>query len=218
MQRVIAGAALSALLVVAGCSGSSPGQVAEDLRETLAAYQTALMERNGRAAVELVNAETTAYYQRIREQALYAPPEHVRRLSLPDRIQVLLVRSAIDTARLKEMDGEDLFRYYVNEGWSGGGAGLRRVQLADFQIRGDVATAAQMEGDKPSPLRWRFEREAHRWRIDLTALLPLADRAMRHALAQTPLTEDQFVLKAIEQRSLGPVDEAIWQPLSPRLN
>ncbi len=218
MKSAVFAALLPCALLLVACSSNAPDRVAEQLRETLAAYQTALMARDGAAAVDLVSATTHEYYSAIREIALYGPAARVRKMPITDRIQVLLVRSRIDAAALKEMDGARLFRYYVDHGWTGGGASLRRTQLADFRISGDVATAAQMDGNRPSALRWRFERENHRWRIDLTSLLPLAEQAMREALSRTPLGEDEFVLRAIEAQSLVPVNDTIWQPLSPRLN
>jgi hypothetical protein len=69
-----------------------------------------------------------------------------------------------------------------------------------------------VKSEKPTPLRFRFTKEDERWKIDLTALMPVADQAMSMLIKKQGLDEDAFIVSLIEAVSGNKVLPVIWQP------
>jgi hypothetical protein len=59
---------------------------AADVRACFDAYKKAILAQDGKAAGELVDSRTLAYYGRMRDAALKTPAAEVRKLPMLDRL------------------------------------------------------------------------------------------------------------------------------------
>jgi hypothetical protein len=213
--------ALLAAAVAGGCAERRQrARDAKAIRAVFETYQDALLRQDGDAAAAVVDAATLDYYDQARKLALSAPAEHVRRLPITERIQVLTIRHLFDFDTASRLDGRGVFRFFVNEGWAGGSRRSRESSIGEVAIEGDQAQGVHLVRGEATPMRWLFRREDRAWKLSLKGMLPLADQAIAEAVRKTSLTEDEFVLKVIEKRTLRAVSDRVWQPLgvSARLN
>ena len=70
-------------------------------------------------SVDLLAASSLVHFGFLRDMALYASPEQLRRLRSGDRIVVYLLRATQPPAALKAMDDRAVARLCLVEGWSG---------------------------------------------------------------------------------------------------
>ena len=75
------------------------------VKQTFLAYQKAIGEKRGDQAADLAAQKTIAYFEWSRKSALTMPEDELRKQSLLDRMQVLVLRAKVDPATLRKMDG-----------------------------------------------------------------------------------------------------------------
>lgn len=184
---------------------------ADLVRGTFLAYKEAILQQQGRSAVSLVNRATLQYYARMKLLALEGQEKEVRLLSPMNKIMVLSLRHRLAVGDLGKMTPEEVFAYAVNQGWIGKSSVLDS-DIGQVQVFGRDASAEYVKSGKPTPLKYRFTKEEGKWRIDLTALMPVADQAMRMLIQKQGFDEDTFIISLIESVSGRKVLPSIWQP------
>lgn len=179
-------------------------------------YRQALLAKDGRAATATLDAESVAYYERMRKLALHGAPAAVKALPLIDRISVLRMRHEVGRARLEQMDGAALITYAVDHGWVSESS-VRQAKVGKVVVKGNSATGRIVVGDQVAPpeFSWRFHREAGVWKFNLVSLFRLGEGAVRETARQSGGTEDEFAFAILEKLSGKALSEDIWQPLSP---
>jgi hypothetical protein len=86
------------------------------------------------------------------------------------------------------------------------------TDIGQVQVFGNDASAEYVRSGKPTTLKYRFTKEDGRWKIDLTALMPIADQAMSVLIKNEGLDEDTFIINLIELVSGKKAAPTIWQP------
>ena len=61
-----------------------------------------------------------------------------------------------------------------------------------------------------------FNKEDGAWKVDLTSIFPITDGALKKVVANSGLSEDEFIFKALEMVSGDAVADDIKEPLVPR--
>lgn len=143
--------------------------------------------------------------------ALKGQEKEVRLLSPMNKIMVLSLRHRIPVDVLRAMTPEEVFAHAVNQGWIGKDSVLDS-DIGQLRVFGNDASAEYVKGGKPTPLKYRFTKEDEKWRIDLTALMPVGDQAMSMLIKKEGLDEDAFIISLIESVSGEKVSPSIWQP------
>jgi hypothetical protein len=197
------------LALGAGCGGSAADQKA--VRDCFAAYREAILSQRGNDAVERVNQATVDYYERVRGLALSAPEQEVRKLPLYDRMMVLLLRHRLPLDLLSGMNGREVFVYGVNRGWIGK-EDVMESDVGTVRVSGDRATAQFVKAGKPTPLSYSFTKESGQWKMDLTAMAPAVNLALKQLIEREGVSEDEFLLDILESVSGQKPSARIWQP------
>jgi hypothetical protein len=205
--------ALTALIFTFHLALSAQGSQSEDglVRRAFLSYKEAILQQQGQSAVLLVSRATLQYYARMKTLALVGQEKEVRLLSPMNKIMVLSLRHRVPVDDLRGMTPEEVFTYAVNHGWIGKNSVLDS-DIGGLQVFGNDASAEYVKSGTPTPLKYRFTKEDGKWKIDLTALMPVADQAMSMLIKQKGLDEDTFITSLIESISGKKVLPSIWQP------
>ena len=144
--------------------------------------------------------------------ALSAPDIH--NLPLLDKLMIVRLRHELSPDQLSAMDGGSLLAYAIGKGWVGD-ASVQRGGLGSIKVSGVTATATMTLGGKPTPARLVFRRGKRGWLIDLMPLLAGAEPALQQLKQKSGLSEEELVLKMIEEATGRPVPASVWRPVSP---
>lgn len=205
--------ALIALLLLLPLPAAAQDAAAE-VREAFLGYKTAILTGDGETAAELVTERTRTLYRGFADSALTLDKPGLDGLHVMDRISVMQLRHQMTRQQLESMSGGEIVAYAVDQGWIGKD-GAARLQVGDFIVQGDSASAPVLGGDgEETLLRMRFAREDGLWRFDLVEAMALVRVTMAQAIRQTGLSEDAFILVFLEAASGRKPDPDIWSPPS----
>jgi len=199
----------------------------DDLAEINAVSRTwdryaQLVNANKPESADLLAASSFAHFDFLRDAALYASAEQLRRLPSDDRIKVYLLRATQDEAALKKLDGTATARLFAGKGWISvrSGEDEAPISLTHVTVSGDHAVA---ELGPPTENNFQFgpdfvrEKDGWKYRLESSALAASAafDQSTTNAgVTATQMTE--FVLGRILQAEpprlavldRAPVDDA----------
>jgi len=213
MQNTFGSVALVALIFTSNLSLLAQGSEPEEglIRRAFLTYKEAILQQQGPSALSLVNRATVQYYARMRTLALEGQEKEVRQLTPMNKIMVLSLRHRVPLGDLRKMSPEEVFAYAVDQGWIGKNSVLDS-DIGRLQVFGNDASAEYVKSGKPTPLKYRFTKEDGKWKVDLTALMPVADQAMSMLIKTKGLDEDTFITGLMESVSGKKVVPSIWQP------
>jgi hypothetical protein len=212
----------SAWLADASTSSAAPKSLTSDetlIRQSFDRYKTALLKRQGAIATHQVSNSTLAYYGKMRDLALRGSERTVRSLSsLSDQYLVLALRHRVGLKALLPMSDKDVVSLAVREGWIGEN-GLAEINLGTISVQDRRAEAVLVIKGTPYPEapRFIFLKEQTGWKLDLTAILPVAETFIQQWYlednASAAISKDAFLMKILGLVSESKVPETIWQPL-----
>jgi hypothetical protein len=213
VRKAISSLALVALIFTSqlALSAQEPQSEEELIRHAFVTYRGAILQQQGQSAVRIVNGATVQYYARMKALALEGQEKEVRQLTPMNKLMVLSLRHRVPADDLRAMTPEEAFIHAVNQGWIGKDSVLDS-DIGQLQVFGNNASAEYVKSGKPTPLKYRFTKEDEKWKIDLTALMPVADQAMSMLIKKEGLDEDTFIVSLIEAVSGKKVLPSIWQP------
>jgi hypothetical protein len=205
-------------LLLAGCGAEVPQEESNAKAETairacFAAYKAAILEGDGEAAAVEVDAATIAYYEKMLELSLDASAEETKRLPLMDRMTVLIVRARVEPELLRTVDGRELFVHAVKSGMVGKSSVIHN-ELGEVKVSGAHATGEHVSAGQKTRIRWRFHREEGAWRMDILSIFPAATLAFQKTIADSGMTENEFIFRVIAMTGGTEPTDDIWQPVS----
>jgi hypothetical protein len=209
---VIRTSIFAACLLVSTHAVALAGPEAE-VRATFERYKKAVLAHDGQKAVAEIDEQTLDYYARMRTAALTAPDIHG--LSLLDKLMIVRLRHELSPDQLSAMDGRALLAYAIGKGWVGD-ASVQRGGIGEVKVAGSTARGTMTLGGKPTPAQLAFRKSKRGWLIDLMPLLAGAEPALRQLQKNAKLSEDELVLKMIEEATGRPVPAGVWQPIGKR--
>jgi hypothetical protein len=174
-------------------------------------YKKALLAGHGAAAAQVVDRDTIAYYARMKELALGARADVVKRQSLFDRMMIVMLRHRMSPQKLRQLAPEKLFAHGVEQGWIGK-EGVAELEVGDIQIDGAQATAVVVRGGQRTPLKFLFQKEQGKWLINLRNLMNAANHAFALIAKQQQVSEDELILSLTEQATGKKVRADVWDP------
>jgi hypothetical protein len=181
------------------------------VRKVFGSYREALLTGKGGDAAALLAKPTFAYYEQMRQLALWGEAEAVRGQVLANQLQILLLRLRVPAVKLEKMSSRELIAYAIDEGWIGKES-AGKLQPGDVLVEKDIATlAVVIEGTGAAP-GFRFHREEGRWRLDLVPLLQMSSVMLQLVAKQKGVPEEQLMLEMLERvvdRKVGP---EVWTP------
>jgi hypothetical protein len=184
------------------------------------AYKQALLDKDGDLAVAQVSSTTLVHYGKMRDLALRGDGATVRSLSLVDQYLILVLRQRVGLKTLLPMSDQAVISLAIREGWVGQ-SGLKETSIGAITLNGDRAEAVLVARGKayttPGMPRFVFLKEQKVWKIDITALLPVAEKLFQNWYEDTKATEnistDTFLMDLLKLMSDKPVTQDIWNPL-----
>lgn len=182
------------------------------VRAAFLQYKEAILRQQGEAAWLHVDTNTARYYDEMRLLALNGSEEEVRALSFVNKTTVLLLRHRVGLEGLRPMTAKDVFVYAVDMGMIGRD-GVLKSNVGKVRVFADKASGELLHEGRVAPFAYQFSKEDGQWKIDLTAILPSANVAMKALIQREKVNEDEFLLLLVESVSGSKPSAAIWQPL-----
>jgi hypothetical protein len=194
-----------AATLIASCGADDEAAVLQSFSN----YKEAILAGEGERAADLVTDETLAYYEQIRRLAVSAGREEIRQRRLIDRLSVAYYRVLIGPESLRAMTGRDVFVFGVDNGLIGRSDAIN-LEIGEVAVEGDSATAPVVVRGETTPIAFEFTRENDQWKVDLEALLRLTDFSMQQVVQDAGVSEDAFILDAVEASSGERVTNEVW--------
>lgn len=176
-------------------------------RAVYEAYRAAMLARDGRRALSLVDRRTIEAYERYVELALTVDRAGLTRLGWTAKFMVLRIRHGFDRRALEAMTGASLFILAIERGWYAD-AGVADVEIAAVRIAGLHADITYtVEPDVPVHfLAW----EPGGWRLALWKTIPLVDRALQPMFEGSGAPDEvEWIVSLIEADSPKKFDRAL---------
>jgi hypothetical protein len=197
-----------------------PPSERQTIQRCFVTYKQALLDKDGDRAVAQVSKTTLAHYGRMRDLALRADAATVRSHALVDQYLVLVLRQRVGLKVLLPMSDEEVISLAIREGWIGE-SGLKETSIGTITFKGDRAEAVLVVRGKayttPDVPRFVFAKEQKTWKIDITALLPVAEKFFQDWYEGAKETEnistDTFLINILTLASDKPISPDIWNPL-----
>lgn len=183
---------------------ASPCWAAEDAREMNAVSKAwdryaISSSKHQEEAAALVSRDSLSHYLFLRDAALYASVEQLRRLPFPDRVLVYSLRATRDEAQLKALaDGAAVARLCIGEGWCGVAAkedDESLPALAHVTLIG--ADAAIGELGPPTGTQFQFGpefvREDGAWKVKPESLTADESAGIQAQIQRAGMSENQML-------------------------
>jgi hypothetical protein len=187
------------------------GDASSEIKQAFGAYKAALLAGDGAAAAGVVDADTLAYYGKMKRLALTAPAAVVKRQPIMDRLMIVVLRHRVAVKDLRAMSPRKMIEHGVEQGWIGKES-MADIELGKITVRGERATGQMVRGGKPMPVEFAFRREAGSWRLNLQALMDVGGSALSQVARAQKISEDQLIVSLVESVSGRPVPATIWNP------
>lgn len=185
------------------------------VKEAFENYKKEILAGKGEQAVDYLDKTTIGYYEQILDLALHAPGDELDKKSIIDRLNVYSARHRVAVDRMKTMSGRDFIVYAIDNGMIGKNS-VAAISIGDVTIDGTSAKGQAVANGTPTPMYFSFNKEDGVWKLDITSIFPITTDALKKVVANSDLSEDEFIFKALEMVSGGAVSDNIKDPLVPR--
>ena len=217
--------------VLWGLLAMAPAQ-ADDLAEMNAVSKTwdryaELSHADKVESVDLLAASSLAHFGFLRDAALYASTDQLRRIPSADRMIVYVLRATQSDEKLKALDDRAVARLCMESGWAGvqSEEGEPLLSLSHVTVMGDIAVS---EVAPPTEAQFQFGpdfvREGQAWKYRFESMVPDASVLLDQAIKQSGASTEQVfqmalaqVLKSEDPPSLAALDRALLDDANARV-
>jgi hypothetical protein len=175
-------------------------------------YKEYILNDNGEEAIKYLDSRTKKYYNDILKDVINADSNRIEKLSLMDKMMILIIRQRVSKEEILNMNGEKLLIYAINNGMVGKNRASKNG-IRNIYINKNFAKAELEASEKINPIYFHFYKEDGIWKIDLTALFNISNQAMKMLVEQSNQSENEYLLYLIELVSKKAIIETIWQPI-----
>lgn len=175
-------------------------------------YKQAILTDKGTEAAGMVDSRTMQYYSHLLEMIKTADSAEMRAASLVDRFSVFCVRLKMTREDILQLDGRKLLIYAINSGMVGKN-GVVNSTVGTVTVSEDFAKGVCVVDGTPSPLYFHFYKEDHTWKFNITALLPLANDALRNIMDEQGVSEDDLLSRLLQLLTGKKPDGHEWKPV-----
>jgi hypothetical protein len=169
-----------------------------------------LLQGDGSKAADVVSDRTIVFYDGIVTHALNIGRAELKELDFISKFMVLRIRHGFTKAELSDMTGRKLLELGLDKGWISKSSVANIERLVNLKIDSSRASAAIPSA--PGITAFHFLNESGEWKLDLAASFALANDAMKHEIAKSGLTEEEFIIRALNLLSSTPVDDRVFSP------
>ncbi len=193
---------------------SMVGQTAEKnlIQKTFDDYKSAILNDEPERALSVIDSRTKNYYVQLLKEIKTGDSVRINSLSIIDKITVLGIRSMATKDEIRKMKETDAFAYAVKKGMVGKNS-VSNNSIGEITVDKSFAKAQIMTGSEPTPLYFNFYKEDGKWKMDLTALFPVTNIALKNMVAESGKTENEFLFNILEALRGRKVTSEIWQPV-----
>jgi hypothetical protein len=187
----------------------------QKVKKTFDTYKSAILNDKGEEAVEQVDSKTINYYGEILEKVRNADSLAVDKLSLMDKLIVLVVRHRIPKEEILATNGKQLLVTAIKMGMVGKSSVINN-EVGAVKVNGNFASGELLVRGQKTPLAFEFNKENSAWKLDLTALFPAGEAAFRQMVKQSGEPENAYLLSLIELTSGKEPGSEVWVPAKQR--
>lgn len=216
---------IACALPVASCGDSAPAppplssvlvptpEEEAGVKKAFSEYKSAILNKQGDKAANLVSESTLAYFEQVRTAALDAREPDLKKLPIVKQLMVLTLRMSASAADVEKMDAKGLFAFSVKEGLIG--SDVRSIEPDRVLIRGNEARLGVITGDQTiaPELGYRVARERGSWKVDVMSVVGVDEQPLQKALENVDPDQDLALMKVVEKSVRKPVGRAVWEPL-----
>lgn len=187
----------------------------KNVRKTFDTYKSAILNDKGEEAVKQVDAKTIAYYNDILQKVKTADSLQIDKLSVMDKLMVLMIRHRISKEEIMTMDGRRLLVTAIKMGMVGKSSVINN-EVGAVKVNGNFASANLLVKGQKTPLAFEFHKENGAWKLDLTALFPSGEAALRRIVKQSGKPENDYLLSLIQLTNGKAPGAKVWVPTKQR--
>jgi hypothetical protein len=179
-----------------------------DLENCFAAYQTAVLHKQGDEAVKYLDSHSMDYFKMILEKVQGADSLAIEALSLPDKFNVLMIRQLASKKQILSFTPVTMTAFGFNHGMGGSGK-LEGATLGKAKIKGNTAKAYLIQNGKKTTSAFEFNKEDGQWKIDVTPLIRESETEIKDMLQGK--NENEFIFDMLELMTGKAPTAAIWK-------
>jgi len=185
------------------------------VKKTFEDYKSAILNDKGDEAVKQVDTKTISYYGDILEKVKTADSLKVDRLSLMDKLIVLVIRHRISKEEIMTTNGKQLLVTAIKMGMVGKSSVINN-EVGLVKVNGNFASGELLVRGQKTPLALEFHKENGIWKLDLTAIFPAGEAAFHQMVKQSGEPENEYLLSLIELTTGKEPKAEVWVPTSQR--
>jgi hypothetical protein len=179
--------------------------------ENFTQYRSAILRRDGEAAVSYIDSATRDWYALAVKDALTAGRKEFHELDLMRKLMVVRLRQQFSASELRQFDGTKAFVTGVERGLIDSGNASEEA-LADIRIKGEDAEASTEEHPGRYSLRWR--KEQGEWKFSFVAMLTALNMVLERQLVVRRMSQEDYVLAILNAAGNQPLSKDLL--LGPR--
>jgi len=175
-------------------------------------YKSSILNDKGNEAVQFLASKTIDYYGSLLKKVKEADSLSVNSMNLMDKIFVMRIRYGVSKAEIMSFDSKSLVKYAIDEGMVGKD-GVIGMELGKVMIDKNFARTELVVNGEKAPFYFHFYKEKGAWKIDLTAIFPIAAKALKQMVENSGQSENKLfseLLKYLEPE--GPKNN-VWNPI-----
>jgi hypothetical protein len=181
------------------------------IREIFGLYKAALTEQRGSDAASLVTGGTLDLYGDFQALALLGNKEQLSRQQIVYQLAALQIRAVFPIELLRSGSPAQIFATAVDQNLVGDN--VSGLEVGQVVVSGDEAKAKVGPAGQPAKVTFRFEMGANgNWKIDLTAPMEIADRALHGVRRRMKMNNEDFVLFLLGMVVQKDLIGEIWEP------
>lgn len=198
------------LIFFIGCQNKSDD--VNQIRACFNNYKDAIMAGDGEESLKYVDENTLDFYKRVQEKTLSADSSDIQSMPLIEKLTVLTARHKIPVDQLRQFTGSSFFTYAVDNGLIGRES-VQSLELGTVKVSGDHAESNIITNGQQAPFGFDFNKENERWKIDLTSIFDNSTLAFRQIMAESGMSETEYLLMLLELMDGDAPGEGIWNPI-----
>jgi hypothetical protein len=200
---------LSLLIVLTLLLGSCKDEGKEDILDVFDAYKAALRDKNGEAAVAVMDEKYFDDFQFILSAARTAPREKVFRMRPSERTRIVSLRNRLTPEELKALDARAAIKAIISRGNESSDLD---IQLGRITFKHPRAFAPLWIEGIETKFRLEFIKANNIWKLDPACFDESLDVNLVKRAARINQREDAIILDRESQSSGKRVNDSVWDP------
>jgi hypothetical protein len=180
------------------------------VRKAFENYKSAILNENGEEAFKYINSGTANYYTYIIDLIKTADSTKIDSLSLLDKITVFSVRHRASKEEIIGMDGKSVFVYAIENGMIGKNS-VENNKIGGIAINNEFATGQLIVNGQKTPFNFHFYKEMNEWKVDLTSIFPVTEKAFKQVVAASGEKENDYIFNLLDLLTGKKPGSEIWR-------